>query len=131
MFHDPDFTPFQPRSFPSFRANVRNFLENLPPSAIWEGLSTLPGLRPLVPKTIFLTDPECIEEMLVTRAEVFPRDKMTVRVLSGPFNRNSLFFAEGADWKRQRRAGWFPASRNAQGCKPRCGANLPTPRQST
>jgi cytochrome P450 len=25
-------------------------------------------------------------------------------VLSGPFNRNSLFFAEGADWKWQRRA---------------------------
>ena len=57
MFHDPDFTPFQPRSKPSFRANLRNFLENLPPTAYREGFSALPGLWPLVPKTIFLTDP--------------------------------------------------------------------------
>ncbi len=104
MFHDPDFTPFQPRSKPSFRANLRNFLENLPPTAYREGFSTLPGLFPLVPKTIFLTDPECIEEMLVARAEIFPRDKMTVRSLSAPVNRESLFFAEGANWKWQRRA---------------------------
>ncbi len=34
MFHDPDFTPFQQRSKPSFRANLRNFLENLPPQLI-------------------------------------------------------------------------------------------------
>ena len=104
MFHDPDFTPFQPRSKPSFRANLRNFLENLPPAAYREGFSTLPGLWPLVPKTILLTDPECIEEMLVARAELFPRDKMTVRSLSAPVSRESLFFAEGANWKWQRRA---------------------------
>jgi cytochrome P450 len=104
MFHDPDFTPFQPRSKPSFSANLRNFLENLPPSAYREGFSTLPGLWPLVPNTILLTDPECIEEMLVTRAELFPRDKMTARSLSEAVNQESLFFAEGANWKWQRRA---------------------------
>ena len=71
MFHDPDFTPFQPRSKPSFRANLRNFLENLPPRAYREGFLALPGLWPLVPKTILLTDPECIEEMLVARG-TFP-----------------------------------------------------------
>jgi cytochrome P450 len=42
--------------------------------------------------------------MLVVRAELFPRDKMTVRSLSAPVNRESLFFAEGANWKWQRRA---------------------------
>src|SRR5262249_27035298 len=104
MFHDSDFTPFQPRSKPSFKANLRNFLENLPPSAYREGLSTLPALWPLVPRTIWLTDPDCIEEMLVTRAEFFTRDKMTVRALSSPVNKGSLFFAEGTNWKWQRRA---------------------------
>ena len=74
------------------------------PQPYREGFSTLPGLWPLVPKTIFLTDPECIEEMLVARAELFPRDKTTVRSLSAPVNRESLFFAEGANWKWQRRA---------------------------
>ncbi len=104
MFHDPDFTPLQPRSKPSFRANLLNFLENLPPAAYREGFSTLPGLWPLVPKTSLLMDPDCIEEMLVARAELFPRDTMTVRSLSAPVSRESLFFAEGANWKWQRRA---------------------------
>ena len=143
MFHDPDFTPFQPRSKPSFRANLRNYLENLPPAAYRQGFVALPGLPPLVPKTILLTDPECIEEMLVARAELFPRDKMTARSISEAVNRESLFFAEGANWKWQRRAAapafrhdttcwrWFPLSRNAQGRKPPRGAALPTPHQST
>jgi cytochrome P450 len=104
MFHDPDFTPFRPRSRPSYRAGVRNFLENLPPAAYRERLTVLPGLWPLVPKTIFVTDPECIEELLVSRAEFFTRDRMTVRSLSAPINRGSLFFSEGAHWKWQRRA---------------------------
>ena len=84
MFHDPDFIPFRPRNKPSLRANLRNFLENLPPAAYREGLSALPGLWPLVPKSIFLMDPEYIEEMLVARAEFFSRDTMTVRSLSAP-----------------------------------------------
>jgi cytochrome P450 len=104
MFHDSDFTPFQPRSKLSFKANLRNFLENLPPSAYREGFSTLPALWPLVPRTIWLTDPDCIEEMLVTRAEFFTRDKMLVRALSSPVNKDSLFFADGTNWKWQRRA---------------------------
>jgi len=104
MFHDPGFMPFEPRSRPSYRASARNFLENLPPLAYREGLTILPGLWPLIRKTIFVTDPDCIEEMLASRAEFFARDEMTVRSLSTPVNRNSLFFAEGANWKWQRRA---------------------------
>jgi cytochrome P450 len=104
MFHDPDLTPFQPRSRPSYRAGLRNFLENLPPSAYREGYLALRGQWPLAQRTIFLMDPACIEEMLVSRAEFFPRDKLTVRSLSAPINRDSLFFAEGAHWKWQRRA---------------------------
>lgn len=104
MYHDPDFMPFTPREKPSFRANARNFLENWPPAAYREGFASLPGLWPLIGKTHFLTDPELIEELLITRANDFPRDFMTVRALSSPINRDSLFFAEGADWKWQRRA---------------------------
>ena len=104
MFHDPDFTPFHPRTRPSFRANLRNFLENLPPTAYREGFVVLPGLWPLVPGAVLLTDPAGIEEMLVARAEFFARDETTVRSLSAPVTRGSLFFAEGANWKWQRRA---------------------------
>jgi cytochrome P450 len=104
LFHDPDFTPFEPRTVPTFRANIRNWLENLPPSAYRDDFTTLPGLWPMVPKSNFVTDPALIEEMLVTRAEDFPRDAMTVASLSGPFSQEALFFTEGAEWKWQRRA---------------------------
>jgi len=104
MFHDPDFMPFTPREKPTFSANLHNFLENWPPAAYREGFASLPGLWPFIGKTHFLTDPELIEEMLITRASSFGRDFMTTRALSGPINRESLFFAEEADWKWQRRA---------------------------
>ncbi|PWB82293.1 MAG: cytochrome P450 [Methylocystaceae bacterium] len=104
MFHDPDFLPFTPREKPSFRATVRNFLELYPPAAYRERFFVLRGFRPLVAKTNILIDPELAEEMLITRADEFPRDVLTVRLLSGPINRDSLFFAEGAEWKWQRRA---------------------------
>lgn len=104
MFHDPDFMPFEPRRSPSFSATVHNFLENHPPAAYREDFTTLNGLWPVVGKTNYLMKPELIEEMLVTRAEEFPRDPLSVNFLSGPINRDSLFFAEGADWKWQRRA---------------------------
>ncbi len=104
MFHDPDFMPFTPHEKPSFRANASNFLENWPPAAYREGFATLPGLWPLIGKTHFLTDPELIEEMLITRASSFTRDFTTTRALSSSINKDSLFFAEDANWKWQRRA---------------------------
>jgi cytochrome P450 len=104
LFHDPDFMPFEPREFPTFRANIRNWLENLPPSAYRDDFTTLPGLWPVVARTNLLTSPDLIEEMLVTRAESFPRDKLSVATLSGPIGQEALFFTEGAEWKWQRRA---------------------------
>ncbi|WP_330083780.1 cytochrome P450 [Methylocystis iwaonis] len=104
MLHDPDFMPFTPNERPSFRSTQRNFLENWPPAAYREGFWSLRGIWPIVPKTIYLTDPALIEEMLLTRAEFFQRDMMTVRALAGAINKDALFFAEGADWKWQRRA---------------------------
>jgi cytochrome P450 len=104
MFHDPDFMPFEPRRTPSLFATAHNFLENHPPAAYRGDFTSLNGLWPVIGKTRYLMKPELIEEMLVTRAEMFPRDPLTVNFLSGPINRDSLFFAEGADWKWQRRA---------------------------
>ena len=110
MFHDPDFTPFQPRSKPSFTANLRNFLENLPPSAYREGFSTLTGLWPLVPNTILLTDPECIEEMLVTRAETFPARQndgpLTIR--SGQSRESVLHRGRKLEVAKTRRSAGLP-----------------------
>lgn len=104
MFHDPDFLPFTPRETPSFRASAHNFLENYPPAAYREDFISLGGLWPFVPKTHYLMNPEWIEDLLVARADDFRRDFLTVRTMSGPINRESLFFVEGSDWKWQRRA---------------------------
>jgi cytochrome P450 len=104
LFHDPDLMPFEPRSIPSFRANIRNYLENWPPAAYREGFTAIPGLWPLFGRTILLSDPELIEEMLVTRADFFRRDWISVRSLAVSVYRESLIFSEGAEWRWQRRA---------------------------
>ena len=104
MYHDPDFLPFTPLEKPSLRVMRDNFLANYPQAAYREDRLVLPGLPPIAPKINLILDPALIEEMLVTRPEVFARDRLTVKTLSGPLNRESLLFAEGADWKWQRRA---------------------------
>lgn len=104
MFHDPELMPFVPRSRPSLRAAVTNMIENWPPEAYREGHAVMRGVRPILPATLLLTDPVLIEEVLITRAEEFVRDRFQTRALSSAFSRKSLFFAEGADWRWQRRA---------------------------
>ena len=104
MYHDPDFMPFAPLEKPSLRAMRDNFLANYPRAAYREDRFVLPGRPPISPKINLIMNPALIEEMLVERAEAFARDRLTVKTLSGPLNRESLLFAEGADWKWQRRA---------------------------
>ena len=106
-FHDPDLTPFTPNERPTFRSARRNFLENWPPAAYREGVWSLPGLWPIVPKTVYLTDPELIEEMLVTRAEFFPRDILTVRSLSRAFLTDDALISRDSKWLRRALAGAF------------------------
>ena len=96
--------PFAPRSRPSLRAAVTNLIENWPPEAYTEGHAVMRGIWPILPATLLLTDPVLIEEVLVTRTEKFVRDQFQTRALSSAFSRKSLFFAEGADWRWQRRA---------------------------
>ncbi len=103
MFHDAEFMPFSPRAKPSLRAAVTNMIENWPPEAYREGHAVMRGLWPILPATVLLTDPVLIEEVLIARAEEFVRDRFQTRALSSAFSRKSLFFAEGADWRWQRR----------------------------
>lgn len=104
MFHDAEFMPFSPRAQPSLRVAVTNMIENWPPEAYREGHAIMRGIWPVLPATLLLTDPLLIEDVLVTRAEKFARDRFQTRALSSAFSRKSLFFAEGADWRWQRRA---------------------------
>ena len=104
MFHDPDFMPFAPNERPNWRSVKSNYLENWPPAAYRDDYFKLDGVWPFIRRTHYLADPELIEEMLVTRAESFERDFITVKALSSVINRDALFFVEGADWKWQRRA---------------------------
>lgn len=104
MFHDPDFTPFQPAERPSYATAVRNYLQNWPPASYREGFSTLPGVWKSSAPAVFLTDPVLIQEVLVDRAEHFTRARISARAFSALMDPASLFLAEGADWRWQRRA---------------------------
>lgn len=104
MFHDPDLMPFHPRRQPSLRAMLSNYMENFPPASYTEGYSTLAGIASIFLPTVFLTDPELIEDVLVKRADLFVRDQFSSRAMSSILDRRSMFLAEGADWRWQRRA---------------------------
>lgn len=104
MYHHRDFMPFAPRERPSLRAAATNMIENWPPQAYRDGHAIMSGIWPILPKTLLLCDPALIEEILITNPEKFSRDRFQTRALSNIVNRQSLFFAEGADWRWQRRA---------------------------
>nr|WP_036288796.1 cytochrome P450 [Methylosinus sp. PW1] len=104
MFHDPDFTPFEPAERPSYANSVSNYLKNWPAASYREGFSTLPGVWKSSPPTVFLTDPALIQELLVERADQFTRARISARAFSALMDPASLFLAEGTDWRWQRRA---------------------------
>lgn len=104
MYHHPDLTPFTPRARPSLRAAASNMIENWPPQAYRDDYAIMDGIWPVLPKTLLLCDPALIEEVLIAKPEKFTRDRFQTRALSNMVNRQSLFFAEGADWRWQRRA---------------------------
>lgn len=96
--------PFTPRERPSMRAAASNMIENWPPQAYRDDYAVMKGVWPILPRTLLLTDPTAIEEILIARPEKFMRDRFQTRALSNIVNRQSLFFAEGTDWRWQRRA---------------------------
>jgi hypothetical protein len=97
MYHHPDLTPFTPRERPSLRAAATNMIENWPPQAYRDDYAMMRGIWPILPKTLLLSDPALIEEVLIAKAEKFTRDRFQTRALANAVNRQSVFFAEGAD----------------------------------
>jgi cytochrome P450 len=103
MLHDPDFLPFQPPEGlvgPSVFLN--NYLAAFPAETYERPFTFLRHFWPF-PDIAIVTDPPLLEEMLIARAEDFPRDLFSREAL-GAIDRGSLLTAECADWRWQRRA---------------------------
>ena len=103
---DPDLVPFEPPPgplplLPGLRTFVRNYIESFPRST-YEQPTT--RIKRVISDVLFLCDPALIQELLVTRADEFGRDVMTRRAFAPMISETSLFLAEGADWRWQRRA---------------------------
>jgi cytochrome P450 len=104
VFNDPDLTPFEPPPRPlglrGLPTVFRNYLETIPRSAYEEGVTTFGRVRNDV---VLITKPELIAEVLVEKPEAFRRDPVTRRAFAPAIGEHSLFLAEDADWRWQRR----------------------------
>ena len=105
MFTDPDFVPFDPPERPlgllGLRTLLRNYIETIPRSAYEQGVTRI---RTRLSDVLVVSDPTIIQEILVEKAEAFGRDPATRRSFAPVIGDTSLFLAEGADWRWQRRA---------------------------
>jgi cytochrome P450 len=99
---DPDLVPFEPPDHPTFRAAFRNIIESYPRALYDE--EGLVRYRTRFLDSVLVTEPELIHDILVARAHLFRRDDVARQLLSPMLGPTSLFMAEGADWKWQRRA---------------------------
>lgn len=80
------------------RAASRNLIEIIPQNAYQQPIVS--GRN--VARWHMLMDPDAIERVLKDRVEDYPKSDVTVRLL-GPALGESLFIAEGAHWRWQRR----------------------------
>jgi len=105
MLIDPDFVPFEPPEKPLGISGLatlwRNYIETFPRSTYEQGITRIKG--PLS-DVVFACDPDLIHEILVEKADDFSRDPATRRSFAPVIGATSLFLAEGADWRWQRRA---------------------------
>jgi len=105
VFNDPDFVPFEPPERPlgllGLRALLRNYIETVPRSAYEQSVTRI---RTRLSDVLIVSDPNIIQEILVEKAEAFGRDPTTRRSFAPVIGDTSLFLAEGADWRWQRRA---------------------------
>ena len=106
MLTDPDLVHFDPPAHPPMNlAGLRAFRHNVLatiPRAAYEQPTT--RIRLPLTDVLFLCDPDLIEDVLATRVETFGRDAMMRRAFAPLLGKNSIFLAEGADWRWQRRA---------------------------
>ena len=105
MFTDPDLVPFEPPEQPlgifGLRTLLRNYIETVPRSAYTQSMTRI---RTRLSDLLIVSDPNIIQEILVEKAESFGRDPTTRRSFAPVIGDTSLFLAEGADWRWQRRA---------------------------
>jgi cytochrome P450 len=102
---DPDFVPFQPPPQPLGLRGLptvgRNYIEAIPRAAYEEKTVRI---RNAVSDLFLVCDPDLIGEILVDKPDAFERDIVTRRSFTPMIGPTSLFLAEGADWRWQRRA---------------------------
>src|SRR6516162_10829955 len=105
VFNDPDFVPFEPPERPlgllGLRALLRNYIETVPRSAYEQSVTRI---RTRLSDVLIISDPNIIQEILVEKADAFGRDPTTRRSFAPVIGETSLFLAEGAEWRWQRRA---------------------------
>jgi cytochrome P450 len=105
MFCDPDFVPFQPPPRPLGLRGLptlwRNYIETIPRPAYEEGVTRI---RTRYSDVLLVCDPDLIGEILVEKADAFGRDPATRRSFRPVVGDNSIFVADGAEWRWQRRA---------------------------
>jgi cytochrome P450 len=105
VFTDADFVPFEPPERPlgllGVRTLLRSYIETIPRFAYKQGVT---HIRTRLSDVLIVSDPSVIQEILVERADAFGRDPATRRSFAPVIGETSLFLAEGADWRWQRRA---------------------------
>jgi cytochrome P450 len=105
VFTDPDLVPFEPPTKPLrlrwLPTLWRNYIETIPRAAYAGGVVRI---RRRNSDVLLVCDPGLIGEVLVEKADAFGRDAATRRAFSPMIGDNSLFLAEGAEWRWQRRA---------------------------
>src|SRR5262244_3950777 len=80
---------------------MRNYIETVPRSAYDQNVA---HFRTRMSDVLIVSDPDIIQEILVDKAEAFGRDPTTRRSFAPVIGNTSLFLAEGAEWRWQRRA---------------------------
>jgi cytochrome P450 len=105
VYTDPDLIPFEPPARPlglrGLPLTFRNYIETIPRSAYEQGVTDLGRTRRDI---ILIAEPDLIGEVLVDKAEAVRRDPVTRRAFAPAIGANSIFLAEDADWRWQRRA---------------------------
>ncbi len=105
MLFDPDFVPFRPPPQPLGLRGLptvwRNYIETIPQAACEQGIT---HVRTHYSDVLLVCEPDVIGEILVEKANAFGRDPATRRSFKPVVGENSIFVAEGAEWRWQRRA---------------------------
>jgi cytochrome P450 len=101
MLSDPDFIPFEPPAKLSLWAMRRSFIEAYPRAAYEQRVM---HLKSVIAESLIICDPDLIHDVLVQQADAFGRNVMTRRAFEPVLGSTSLFLAEGAHWRWQRRA---------------------------